>query len=179
MLINENMQRLRKAARLSQSELAQAMTERGRPWHQNTVSRVELGKQEIDSLGDIIVLQEILGPELIEGTPLAQGMDVAARRSFYHQAKTELAKVEHSLRELSDAAVELSEVIESLKPEAAPKATRAHQKGRLHIARELFEKSLREAGIAPEDLGDSNPAEGIVSGAEGHLRERHGVDKKA
>lgn len=139
MLINENMQRLRKAAKLSQGELAQEMTDRGRGWHQNTVSRIELGKQELDSLGDVIALQEILGPELIEGTPLAQGMDVAARRSFYYKAKTELAKVEHSLRELSDAAVELSEVVESLRPDPAPQAMRPH---------ELIKRAVEEDGAS-------------------------------
>ena len=75
MRLSENMRALRKAAKISQGELAEKMAERGRPWHQTTVSRIERGSQELDSLADITALQDILGTELLDYTPLSAGRE--------------------------------------------------------------------------------------------------------
>jgi transcriptional regulator with XRE-family HTH domain len=54
-----NVRILRERAGLSQSALAAGMTERGHPWHQQTVGRVEAGRQslragELEALADIL-----------------------------------------------------------------------------------------------------------------------------
>jgi len=54
-----NLRALRERAGMSQRDLAEAMTERGRPWHQSTVYRVESGKQEL-SFAEVYALAAIL-----------------------------------------------------------------------------------------------------------------------
>ena len=66
--IAANVASLRKAQGMSQAALADAMRERGQDhWRQNTVSRVETGKQSL-SVGEVIALEEILGGPLMRGT---------------------------------------------------------------------------------------------------------------
>lgn len=67
--IGENIKRRRRELGISQKGLAEKMRERGRDsWHQNTVSRVELGRQDVVVYDDVLALQDILGSDLIEGT---------------------------------------------------------------------------------------------------------------
>lgn len=54
-----NVRALREGKGMSQSALAAAMTERGYPWHQQTVGRVEAGQQSV-RFGEIEELAEIL-----------------------------------------------------------------------------------------------------------------------
>jgi transcriptional regulator with XRE-family HTH domain len=58
-----NLRRLREEADMTQAELAQAMTERGWPWHQSTVARVESGRQSV-RFSEAEVLAKILGVAL-------------------------------------------------------------------------------------------------------------------
>jgi transcriptional regulator with XRE-family HTH domain len=58
--ISINLRRLRMAAGMSQAELARLMRERGWPWHQSTVHRLESGKQAV-GLGEGVDLAVILG----------------------------------------------------------------------------------------------------------------------
>lgn len=74
--IGENIRRLRKAAGLSQVQLADAMRDRGQThWRQNTVSRVENGRQPLD-LSEFEPLAEILG-DFLQGTPEAASLSSA------------------------------------------------------------------------------------------------------
>lgn len=56
----ENLRRLRERKGLSQAVLAKAMAERGWPWHQQTVYKIENGRQGI-GLGEATDLASILG----------------------------------------------------------------------------------------------------------------------
>lgn len=77
MALASNVQRQRKVLGMSQTELAAAMVKAGRThWRQNTVSRVETGKQEL-SFGDLRALQGILGP-ITEGMPSMERATKAA-----------------------------------------------------------------------------------------------------
>lgn len=118
MSIGENMQRLRKKAKLSQTELAELMTERGRPWHQNTVSRVELGKQELDSIGDVNALQTILGVGILDGTALALGREADAWERNYvaKEATQEIGTIKARLEELGSAVGRLEDALAVLEP---------------------------------------------------------------
>jgi transcriptional regulator with XRE-family HTH domain len=55
-----NLRMLREQAGISQKAVAEAMTEKGHPWHQSTVYRVESGKQAV-SFGEATDLAAILG----------------------------------------------------------------------------------------------------------------------
>jgi transcriptional regulator with XRE-family HTH domain len=54
-----NLRELREGEQMSQAALAAMMTERGHPWHQSTVYRVETGKQAA-TFGEAVSLAEIL-----------------------------------------------------------------------------------------------------------------------
>lgn len=65
--IGAQIKQLRKGSRMSQEELASRMRESEQThWHQNTVSRVEAGKQRVN-LAEIHALNAILGGNVIEG----------------------------------------------------------------------------------------------------------------
>lgn len=55
-----NMRAMRERKGMSQADLARAMTERGRPWHQQTVAETEAGKRPL-RLNETVDLAEILG----------------------------------------------------------------------------------------------------------------------
>jgi len=55
-----NLRTLRERAGMSQDAIAAAMAERGHPWHQSTVYRVESGRQTV-RFGEAADLAEILG----------------------------------------------------------------------------------------------------------------------
>lgn len=58
-----NMRNVRHVAGLSQAAVAEAMTERGYTWHQQTVYRVEAGRQQV-RLAEAVALAEVLGVTL-------------------------------------------------------------------------------------------------------------------
>ena len=113
--IGFNMRELRKAAGLSQGELAERMRDEGRSsWWQNTVSRIELGRQAVVTLADIMALQKILGTEVVEGTELSAAMKDVAREAFVAKARTEITNISEQIMELSDANERLSKIIDAL-----------------------------------------------------------------
>jgi len=61
--LGANVRILRERKDISQAELARLMTERGWPWHQSTVYRVESGKQTV-GFGEVVDLAEILRTSL-------------------------------------------------------------------------------------------------------------------
>lgn len=76
--------RLRRAAGLSQAALAEAMQKRGHAWHQNTVSRFEMGLRRVNGL-ELRHLAMILGPEILRPmsrtlAPLGRGINDAIER---------------------------------------------------------------------------------------------------
>jgi transcriptional regulator with XRE-family HTH domain len=74
-----NVARLRKGLDMSQTALAEAMQEAGQThWRQNTVSRVETGKQAF-SLGEVRALTDILGGDVMAGTFFSQSLRTSAR----------------------------------------------------------------------------------------------------
>lgn len=58
-----NLRTLREGKGLSQSALAQAMTERGIPWHQQTVTRLEAGEQQV-RFRELVALAAVLETSL-------------------------------------------------------------------------------------------------------------------
>src|SRR5215217_7258380 len=65
-----NIRRFRKAANMTQAQLAQELTRRSFPWVQQTVVRVESGSQPL-KLEEAIAIAEILGVDLVKlyGSP--------------------------------------------------------------------------------------------------------------
>lgn len=62
-ILGSNVRYLRENASVSQVELARRMTERGWPWHQSTVYRVETGKQPV-RFDEALDLADLLGVTL-------------------------------------------------------------------------------------------------------------------
>lgn len=62
-ILGSNVRYLREHASISQVELARRMTERGWPWHQSTVYRVETGKQPV-RFDEALDLADLLGVTL-------------------------------------------------------------------------------------------------------------------
>jgi transcriptional regulator with XRE-family HTH domain len=62
-ILGANVRYLREHASISQVELARRMTERGWPWHQSTVYRVETGKQPV-RFDEALDLADLLGVTL-------------------------------------------------------------------------------------------------------------------
>lgn len=76
------MRALRENAGMSQTALATAMTERGHPWHQQTVGRVQSGAQPLRA-AELIALAEIFGTTLDRftwSTPESDTVDMMLRR---------------------------------------------------------------------------------------------------
>lgn len=107
-VVGANVSRLRKRAGLSQTALALAMREAGQThWRQNTVSRVETGRQSLN-VGEFRALSEILG-NVLEGTPLGDRLAEAGRSLVRNivavrlrNAETALGKVETALAQALD-----------------------------------------------------------------------------
>ena len=99
LIVGRNVARLRKAAKLSQRGLAQAMRDAGFDnWHQNTVSRIENGLQAIGTGQEEGKLTELLG-DIFEGTELAKSMDMAGRKIGQVMEVAQLRRVEGELLE--------------------------------------------------------------------------------
>lgn len=78
-LIAENIVRLRKSKGMSQAALADEMRSHGQDhWRQNTVSRVETGKQDL-SFGELRVLTDVLG-NVLEGTSVGATMSAVGKQ---------------------------------------------------------------------------------------------------
>lgn len=115
MRLSENMRILRKRAGLSQGDLAQQMAERGRPWHQTTVSRIERGSQELDSLQDINALQGILGTELLDSTALSSG-----RENDDSKRIEETIKIVETLKRIKTDLADLQQTVDDLITDIGP-----------------------------------------------------------
>lgn len=85
--VGQNIAKLRGIAGLKQAELATAMRAAGAThWHQNTVSRIENGKQRI-AIRDLRPLSGILGEGVLEGTVLSEMMsDIGGAVKRYYSS---------------------------------------------------------------------------------------------
>lgn len=123
-----NVKRLREHRGLSQADLAAEMTAHGHRWFQNTIYRVEAGKQEV-SLKEAVTLAAILGAQIADLT--RPGPEAA-----------EVVRVEHahaSLRRNWAAAATAVDGLATAREEAEKIASQA--------ARSEHE-SVRKAGAA-------------------------------
>jgi transcriptional regulator with XRE-family HTH domain len=102
-----NLRALRDGAGMSQGALAAAMAERGWPWHQSTVNRIEAGRQPV-KFAEAVDLAAILGTSLDR---LTWSSAEASQAEFVHAAGTEVrlsaetvsAAVHHLLSAVSRA----------------------------------------------------------------------------
>lgn len=102
--LGANMKERRRALGLSQKDLATKMREQGREnWHQNTVSRIELGQQELVNLGDITALREILGVEVLAGSTFSKALQgVFNEQTMIVRAREMLGQIQESVSELEE-----------------------------------------------------------------------------
>lgn len=83
-MVTRRLAELRNDAHWSQTDLASFMEERGWPWHQQTVGRVEHGQQSL-RVGELADLADLFG--VPAGDLLApRGRDIAAERREVERA---------------------------------------------------------------------------------------------
>lgn len=61
--LRENMRRVREAADMSQTELGKRLADRGLPFHQQTIQRIESGDRPV-RLNEAMIISEVLGVDL-------------------------------------------------------------------------------------------------------------------
>ena len=83
-----NMRALRERKDMSQAALAAAMSERGIPWHQQTVGRIEAGQQQV-RFAEAVELAEVLKTSLDR---LTWSTPEANATEFVYAAGTRVAK---------------------------------------------------------------------------------------
>ena len=159
-----NLRTLRERAGMSQSALAAAMVEKGWPWHQSTVYRVESGKQTV-SFGEASDLAEILRTSLDRFTWL---LPEASETELVYAAGT---NVRHSHEIVAGAVVRL------LADRAAAERRVAESKDskwpRVHEALEDTAATLVACTLedAVEEGGRRYEKRAQVTGEDGEVRE--------
>jgi transcriptional regulator with XRE-family HTH domain len=147
----ENLRALREQKATSQAALAKAMKDRGWPWHQTTVARVEGGRQPV-GFGEVVDLAQILGvtPDRFTWSGQEAGeRDHAAAAS---------ARLRGAWREAALAAARL----EDARDAAARTAERA--------AKSAFPRVRDAARGIREDLADSTLGQALAEAE--RIRER-------
>lgn len=109
-LTGANVARLRKEKGLSQTALAVAMREAGHQWHQNTVSRVENGAQELN-FNEISDLTDLVGP-VLHGTGLERTLQRAGKNIVDQGILSRLRKAEEALAEATTYLSEARKIVE-------------------------------------------------------------------
>lgn len=110
-LTGANVARLRKEKGLSQTALAEVMREQGHDWHQNTVSRIENGRQSL-SVGEVRHLGRILGGNVLAGTALGKSMSELASTLTDAAIANGLREAVAALAKAMEALTDVQELIE-------------------------------------------------------------------
>lgn len=98
-----NLRAVREAAGMSQGRLAEEMTARGWPWHQQTVTRVENGRRMV-RLGEAKAVAEILETSLDRLTqPTGEMRVIELLSEWTHQARTAWLAIKESTVRLLNA----------------------------------------------------------------------------
>jgi transcriptional regulator with XRE-family HTH domain len=160
-----NLRALRDGAGLSQGALAAAMTERGWPWHQSTVYRVESGRQGV-KFAEAVDLAGILGTSLDRLTwssaEAAQAEFVrAAGAAVRLSAETVSAAVRDLLSAVSRAERVLAEAAGSDLPRvAAARDDTAARVADFGLEEAVAEGIRRHQARGHEEDGDGGQQEG-------------------
>ena len=160
-----NLRALRERAGISQSALADAMNERGHTWHQQTVGRIEAGRQSarIGEAEDIAVILKTTVDRLIWTTQEASAgmlldMTIARAENGFEQITSGTAELlwaqfqlEASVSDAERAGCYGSERVRTivaeaktvleLTPEAAVESGRAHHEELRRTGRQLMEEA--------------------------------------
>ena len=154
-----NLRVLRDRKNMSQAELAGEMAEKGIPWHQSTVARVESGRQAV-RFAEAAALAEIFGVPLQRFTwapadaRAADWLDMAANRlRGAYEDTVRAVVVQQSAEELAKRAIE---------------DTARHQEPLVAEAREIVRRAITDYG----------PLEAAFDEGVRAYRERHGSDEE-
>jgi transcriptional regulator with XRE-family HTH domain len=147
----ENLRALRERKGISQAALAKAMKDRGWPWHQTTVVRIESGAQSL-GFGETVDLAQLLG---VTPDRLTWAGPEAAESGL---VSTAAGRLRVAWRETAEAAARLADARDS----AARRITEA--------SKSRFPRVRDAARGLGEDLGDCT-LEGALAEAD-EIRER-------
>jgi transcriptional regulator with XRE-family HTH domain len=146
--LGANVKQLREVASVSQAELARRMTERGWPWHQSTVYRVESGRQPM---------------RFEEAVDLADILDVTLDRLTWATGEAgERERVDDAHNRLRDSMVEAVEAVSRFHAARTTAGRASHDAATSHyshvreaaalIDEELQHATIRNVLIAAQDL---------------------------
>jgi transcriptional regulator with XRE-family HTH domain len=149
----ENLRAAREACGMGQRELARLMSERGRRWHQNTVSKTEAGGRT---------------PNAFELAELAAVLGVQTDRFFW------LPPEANAIADVGEAAARLSDAYAgAVKAVAALHTARARARSALSGRRDSKFRQVRNVCEALDDsLASATPEAALAEGAAWLERER-------
>lgn len=111
-VVGANVQRFRKAAGLSQSDLAQALTDRGASFQQQTILKVEKGSRPL-RLEEAALLADVLHVPVTNLLRSEDDEEMIAAQIALNQAMTEVrrlaARTDELRRELEDTVAQMDE----------------------------------------------------------------------
>lgn len=144
----------RDVVRLSQADLGSQMAERGHPWRQQTVAKVESGERPV-RVGEAITLAELLGRDI--GDLFLPSQDVTRIRSLqgktdeviscFGEAIAKIVRLWGSRSTLEDSLIEMGHAIDT---------------GLISPS----ERLLQSIDYAAEVLASTRPDDAVVAGSE-------------
>lgn len=142
-----NLRRIRAEKRISQARLAQAMTDRGWAWHQQTVTKIEAGKQSLGH-GEVTDVAAILGVSV-------------DRLSWPAEEEAATTAVEDAAGTLGQRWHLLAEAVEGLL------RARAGAGRQITLARETkYPRAIEAAAELESRLGEKTPDSAIARGVD-------------
>jgi transcriptional regulator with XRE-family HTH domain len=139
-----NLRALREAAGMSQGALASAMAERGWPWHQSTVYRVESGRQGV-KFAEAVDLADILATSLDR---LTWSSAEASQAEFVYAAGTEVRlsaeKVSAAVHHLLSAVARAERVLAETAGSTLPRVHAAWEDTYARVANYGLEEAVAE-----------------------------------
>lgn len=160
-----NLRTLREQAGLSQSALAAEMTERGWSWHQQTVGRIEAGRQSV-RFGEI---EELAGIFRVALDRFRWGSAEASEAEFVYMAGTRVRRqhevVATAVREHIAAIAAAERTLERPPQSDSPRVKAAREDVAMRLERYTLDDAIDE-GIrryeerAGEDEEDGDAAQG-------------------
>lgn len=133
-----NLRTFRELRGFSQTALAQAMTDRGYPYRQQTVARIESGSRAI-RLGEAVALTEILDTHIyVLVTPVGVQKAASDLRALTKRVETHTYSLESAKRSLDEAVAALEQVVRDAQKDGHQEALRTELTSAKSVLRQAY-----------------------------------------
>jgi transcriptional regulator with XRE-family HTH domain len=144
----ENLRAMREAFKITQSRLAEVMTERGFRWHQATVYKIESGERQIQ-LGEAGEIARIFDVSLTDM------LKAPAEASIERKLDWDISRFEHAFDEIGWRVLQLEEARKALTDAVAGAQPLAEASEDIAVK---IGKALRLLGFPADDAFDAGKA---------------------